>query len=354
MQTFVKESRDLWQYLCSVTKPIVLYGMGNGAEKIMAVLKSYDIPLSAIFASDDFVRGHSFHGYRVLKYHEVCKEYQNFIVLVAFGTEKEDVMQNIARIAAEQELYVPDVPVIGDGLWNMDYFYEHEAEIEQAYYTFADACSQKVFADILNFKLSGKWHYLQSSASPLMQAYESILQLGGDEIFMDLGAYTGDTIEEFIKFAGSYEKIIAMEPDYKNFMKLQKRIAEKQYQNICCYNLGVWNKRDMLFFSALAGRNSSLNQKLGKEVAVESVDNILCGARATYIKMDVEGAEKEALLGAGETISRFQPKLLISAYHRNEDFFKLPALIKMLNPAYRIYLRRHPAIPAWNLNIYAI
>ncbi len=354
MPEFLQERTDLWQYLAGSTKPIVLYGMGNGADKIMAVLAHYNIKLKAVFASDEFVRGHSFKGYHVLKYSDVCRKYTNFIVLVAFGTEKEDVISKIVNISKEQELYVPDVPVVGGGLWNFEYYKTHENEIKRVYDVFEDDISRKVFEDILNYKLSGKIKYLQSSASPLVHAYKQILNLGNKETFLDLGAYTGDTVEEFIEFMDGYKKIIALEPDYKNFIKLQKRVMDNKYENVECYNLGAWHEKDSLFCSALAGRNSSLNSKKGKKIAVESVDDLLQGEPVTYIKMDVEGAEKNALIGAKSTINKFKPKLLVSAYHRNEDIFQLPWLIKELNPNYHIYLRRHPAIPAWNINIYAV
>ena len=65
---------DVWNYLADSKKPIVIYGMGNGAEKIISILKEYDTEINDIFASDEFVRGHSFLGHRVLKYSEVCKK----------------------------------------------------------------------------------------------------------------------------------------------------------------------------------------------------------------------------------------------------------------------------------------
>ena len=72
-----------------------------------------------------------------------------------------------------------------------------------------------------------------------------------------------------------------------------------------------------------------------------------------YIKYDVEGAEKEALLGSVNTIKAHKPALLVSAYHRSEDIFELPLMLNTLEPSYKLYLRRYPYIPAWDLNIIA-
>ena len=87
---------------------------------------------------------------------------------------------------------------------------------------------------------------------------------------------------------------------------------------------------------------------------MRAVDSVLSGAPASYIKLDVEGAEYEALCGARNTIARFHPKLLCAAYHRNEDLFRLPLLIHALHPGYRLYLRHFPCVPAWETNWIAI
>ena len=86
---------------------------------------------------------------------------------------------------------------------------------------------------------------------------------------------------------------------------------------------------------------------------MRAVDSVLAGAPCTMLKLDVEGAEREALRGAAQTIARWQPRLNVACYHRNEDLFGLPLLVHTLTPAYRLYLRHHPYVPAWDVNLYA-
>ena len=85
-----------------------------------------------------------------------------------------------------------------------------------------------------------------------------------------------------------------------------------------------------------------------------SVDSLLQGQNVTYLKMDVEGFEREALWGASKTILHYAPKLSVSIYHRNEDIFELPLLVKSLQPNYKLYIRHRLYIPAWDTNLYAI
>ena len=73
-----------------------------------------------------------------------------------------------------------------------------------------------------------------------------------------------------------------------------------------------------------------------------------------YIKYDVEGAEAEALMGSRRIIERDAPALLVSAYHRSSDLFRLPLLVHGLNPRYKLYLRRMAGVPAWDINLYAV
>ena len=85
-------------FLKNDNKPIMIYGMGNGAEKIISTLDTYGVKVSEIFASDEFVRGHSFLGYKVLKYSDICEKYDDFNVVLAFATHLENVIEIIKKI----------------------------------------------------------------------------------------------------------------------------------------------------------------------------------------------------------------------------------------------------------------
>ena len=82
------QKSDMWLRLKETQKPILMYGMGNGADKILAELEKRGIEVSGFFASDGFVRGHNFHGKRVLSYSEAKEKFGSFIVLLAFGSSR--------------------------------------------------------------------------------------------------------------------------------------------------------------------------------------------------------------------------------------------------------------------------
>ena len=352
---------DLWHYLASCKRPIVMYGMGNGADKILAVCNKYGIEISDFFASDGFVRGHSFHGKTVISYSAMKEKYagQNPIVLLSFASSLPDVMALFKKVGDECELYAPDVPVFGETLFTIEFFEENQVRFEAVYNSLADEESKRIYENVISYKLTGDIRYLWDSESEKKTVYEEILDCQNIKSYLDLGAYNGDTIREMLLYNPTLQKAVALEPDARNFRKLNEYAQTVDNCDIKCINAGAWNENTTLLFDASGNRNAGIVSKGNivskiKEVNVVSVDSVLEGASIDYIKYDVEGSEKEALLGSAQTIKNHAPKLLVSLYHRSEDLFALPELVKELNPDYSLHLRRFPYIPAWDLNLYAI
>lgn len=342
---------DLWQYLESADKPILLYGTGNGADKILNELQKLNIPVRGVFASDGFVRNRDFRGYHVLSFEEAQKQFGDMIALVSFGTQLPEVIGNIKRISALCEVYAPDVPVIEDGeIFNSSYYEKHKTEIETVREMLADEQSVKVFDSVISYKLSGKLDYLFGCETDKSEI-NKILNLSENEIYLDLGAYNGDTVKEFISNVKNYQKIIAVEPDKKNFKKLENSVSG--LHNVEIFNAAVSDINGNVGFSQKGGRNSAIDIT-GASVKSVSVDGLLAGAPVSFIKMDIEGFEESAISGAANTIKKYAPKLNIAAYHKNADIFKLPLMLKELNPEYKVYLRHHPYVPAWDTNYYLV
>lgn len=352
----------LWDHLKSTDKKIVLYGMGDGAEKIKSVLDDIGVNVDAIMASDEFVRGHSFLGYKVKKLSEIEEEFGEVIILVCFGSQLPEVMEHIIGISKKHELYAPNVPVAGEGVFNLEFAKAHRDELKKAYDLLADAQSKKVFEDIIRYKLSGKIEYLIDAETSPEEKFE-ILNIGIEETYVDLGAYDGDTVIEFLnETTMQFKKIYAVEPDSRSFRKMKRRLYMIGSSLIEAYNCGAWNEDTTVIFSLRRGRGSTSGPKKGeqlnparfREVKMIKVDSMLHGEKASYIKIDVEGAEENAILGAKETIVNFSPKLNIALYHRNEDMYKIPLLINSINKKYKLYMRHNPYIPDWDTNLLAV
>jgi len=365
---------DLWHYLKNAAdsgKKIVMYGMGNGADKILAVCQAKGIDISDFFASDGFVRGHSFHGKVVLSYSDVKAKYgaDGMIILLSFATSRPEVLQNIDRIAAECELYAPDVPVFGDTLFDSDFYRQNLREIEDARSLLNDNISEKVFNSIIDFKLTGRIDILRAAENDTDEALVKILGCEGFSHVADLGAYNGDSVKKLLSLSPAVNDVIAFEPDSRNFRKLGEYARGVENVNIHAVNAGAWSASGMLEFDDSGNRNANLAQNTSsilqdgakkmktREITVDTLDRVATELGLfdlDYIKYDVEGSEKEAILGSANIIQSRAPALLVSLYHRSEDIFELPLMLKKMQPRYKFYLRRAAGIPAWDINLYAI
>ena len=326
---FLALEQSVWTRLQEEKRPIVLYGMGDGADKILRQFERLGIQAAAVFASDEFVRGHSFRGFRVHRLDEVVD---------AFG---EDILIVI-------------VPVVEGAVFDEAFVRAHSGEMERAYALLADERSRAVFLDTVRFKLSGRLCYLRASETDKDEAFRAVLRLGPEEHFADLGAYNGDTIRELLHYTGGrFASVTALEPDRRSFRKLSAYAEEQLAGDITLEQAGAWSEDTVLCFSDQAGRQSRIS-RAGRETRMRALDSVLRGRPCTYLKMDVEGAEREALRGAAQTIRSWRPKLNLAAYHRSGDFFSLALQVHALCPDYRLYLRHHPYVPAWDTNLYAV
>lgn len=343
--------KELWQYLKSANKPIVLYGMGNGADKIINVLESHGISFDGVFASDGFVRDKVFHGFKISSYAELKEKFGDMIVLLCFGSDREEVLQNVKRIAGESELYAPDVPVIGGEIFSEKYLKDNANELKWVYERLCDDLSRKTFENTVKYKLTGKIEYLLECETNVDEPYESFLKFSENERFLDLGAYNGDTVLDFVHRVNKYDKIIAVEPDSKTFKKLLKNT--ENIKNTECKNLCISSFVGEAPFGMKHGRNSKAftGDVLAKFV---TIDHIVGDRGVSYIKMDIEGEELNAILGAEHTIKHFSPKMLISCYHRTEDILTLPKAVFDIKKDYKLYMRHFHSLPAWDTNYYFI
>ena len=342
------EKFSSWEKIKDSGLPVVIYGMGNGADKVVDEFNRLDIRIKGVTASDDFVRGQQFRGFTVKKLSEFDGD---FIIAVAFASCIPDVMNHIYSLCDKYRILVPCVPVFGDEIFNRDFVEKHKNELNDAYNLFEDG-SKEIFAGCVDFMFGGELETLKRITTEKEEVFESILKLGNNESYLDLGAYRGDTVEEFLRNCnGDYSDITALEPDGRTFKKLEAYL--ENIPRSTAFQKAVYSENKTLIFSNKAGRQSTISDK-GVETEAVCVDSLCADKTVTYIKADVEGAEKEMLEGAKDTLKNQKPKLNIALYHRSGDIFSIPLQISKINPHYKFYLRRHPYIPCWDMNLYCV
>ena len=347
-------SKDMWDTLAQEARPIVVYGMGNGADKLIKRFEEYNIEIADFFASDGFVRGHSFHGKRVKSFSEIKAEYKEFVIVLSFASNREDVLNMLLEIDSAYDMYIPDMPVAGEEYFDRNFYNTHYEEILKAYSSFTDELSRDIFAAIVNYKLFGRMKYLHFARNTREDIY-SLLPVEKIEKMIDAGAYNGDTAREAKMYFQSLKKIYAVEPDVKNFKKLVKYSKAESEIDIVTINSAAWSENADGSFISSGNRNSSVSSTASFEheniaASLLRLDTIT-NEKIDYIKYDVEGAESEALIGSSGIIKRDFPVMLVSLYHRSKDIFDIVNRLKSDYPQYDFYLRRLWCVPAWELDL---
>ncbi|MBQ3099643.1 MAG: FkbM family methyltransferase [Clostridia bacterium] len=344
--------KDVWNRLAQTAKPIVLYGMGNGADKILSVFSSKGIEASGVFASDGFARGNDFRGFKVESYSQICERLGDFIVVMSFASSRAEVLENVSRIAAEREFYIPDVPVTGGGLFDLEFVKNHADELRAAYNLLADERSREVFELCVEAKLTGRLEPMLKSADDEERVWQSVLRPDRYRGYVDCGAYTGDTVRQILGYS-PIGRIFALEPDRRSYAKLCACLEGLSIPHRA-EQAAAWDREDILSFDDGAGRGAGLSQQGKKQVAAMTVDSLVGEGEVDYIKYDVEGAEFEALCGSESVISRCRPDLRVALYHRPEDLFRLVQKVHEMLPDHKLYLRRQLGVPTWDIDLFAV
>lgn len=221
------------------------------------------------------------------------------------------------------------------------FFSGHIQELKAAYDSLEDDRSRNVFENILKFRVTYAEKFLNAGRgtdNPKNQYFVPELQLSNHEIIVDCGAFTGDTVRSFYKkFPGC--KIIALEPEKNNFEMLQNL----KFDGLKPIQCGAWSEDTTISFSDNGGGTGSgtVDPSGVAKIEVRALDNLSECQSATYIKMDIEGSELEALRGAKKIIQEKKPKLAICIYHKPQDFYEIPLYIKELNPDYKLFVHHH-------------
>jgi FkbM family methyltransferase len=233
----------------------------------------------------------------------------------------------------------------------------HEARVREGLSVWADEGSRLEYLAQVRYRLC-----FDDDVPPCVPARETyfpedLLALTANEVFVDCGAYDGDSVRDFLRRCEyQFDRIVALEPDPLNIARLKASIAElpeEVRQRIDVVPLAAASRTGTLRFDATGTVGSSIGDVGSTEIRCAPLDEVLDGCRPTYIKMDIEGSEADALAGARRLIAEHAPVLAVCLYHRQHDLWEIPLQIRALNPRYRLYLRRY-SDDCWEQVCYAI
>ena len=361
----IAREKSAFDQLAGGVRPIVLFGAGELGRMVLAGLRRAGVEPKGLTDNNAKLWGKEVEGLRVFSAAEAARRFGQdccFVVTIYNGSITRQQLRDlgcryVAPFAALFWKYA-DVFTPGYGIDLPHNLPPRADELRAVYGMLADERSRREMCAQL------RWRYwLDDSGMPapfpardIYFPRELITQFDR-EVFVDCGAFDGETLRSFLEHAGSrFEHIFPFEPDPGNrnlleqsTMALDAAISSR----ITAMPFGVGNHDGSARFSADGSVRSQMTAGEGIRVECRKLDNIAWTHLPTYIKMDIEGAEPDALRGASELLRKQMPVLAVCLYHRSEHLWQIPRYIHETAPGYEVFIRRY-AEDCWELVCYAV
>lgn len=336
-------------------KPAVIYPAARMGRRAASRLRATGVRVVAFGDSDLRLRGSVVDGLPVLSPDEIAARHRHDAILVASTLFDSAIGEDLRARGCSAvipvgylNLRLPDVFSTREyrGSWTAATDPSNRPAIEEAFSLLGDADSRRTFIGKLAFYLSlDKEHLDQSRSEATIYFDSSIYTLGAAEVVVDGGAFTGDTLRSFRnRSADQFHSYFAFEPDEGSYAVLSDAAATDPTR-VVAIRAGLAAKTTearLLSTAAIDSRVLGDQEPGGIQVAMVSLDEYFVGRiPPTLIKMDIEGAEAEALAGAAHLLRQAPPVLAISAYHFPTDLWTIPLMIKRLMPNCRLYMRHY-------------
>jgi FkbM family methyltransferase len=348
---------------------IVLVGAGGLGRRTLEGLRKHGVEPLAFTDNNRSLWGGDIKGIPVLAPAEATRRFggEAVFVVTIWGAAGTDRMRT--HIAQFQALGCDKVISFGSLYWKFadsllphyaaalpDPVYAEAPAIRQAFDLWADAESAREYVKQLRWRLLFDFDCLSEPAPHRIYFPHDLCRLSDEEVFLDCGAFDGDTLQAFLtEAAGRFRGYIAFEPDPVNFGRLREAVAQLpggRRDAITLYEAATGAADSVASFAAGDGLSSHVGQG-NLEVQCYALDSILARTPVTYLKMDIEGSERETLQGARRLIETCRPVLAVSCYHRQDDLWRIPSSIAQMVDDYRFYLRPHTK-EIWDTVCYAI
>ncbi len=255
-------------------------------------------------------------------------------------------MLGYSRVISFLDFYDHFSAELGDRYWLTDksFYVELQSIIEEGFKIWADDISRHLYASILKFRFTNDYSVLPPHDYENQYFPKDIPQWLNPLRFIDCGAYDGDTLRNMLKTNLLLEAFAGFEPDQTNFVKLANFCQMKKKnlpEEVSLFPCGVSRSTEQLRFSSGQGSGSHASTVGEDVIQCVALDEALPNFRPNLIKMDIEGAENDALRGASRIIEEYHPGLAICVYHRPEHLWQIPLYIKEISGGASLYLRLH-------------
>jgi FkbM family methyltransferase len=356
----------LFDELVSPGQPLVLFGAGGLGRKTLHGLRKLGRPPVAFTDNNPRLHGTEVDGLPVLSPESAARRLgSTAAVVVTIFVGADDVRQRAAGLGCRTVL--PYYPLF----WkHPETFLPHYAydlpqrvieagdSIRAAWSLLGDEESRREFLGQLRWRLDPASGPPPPTCRDEIYFPPDLVSLSANEVFVDCGGYDGDTTRSFLARTGNrFEKLLILEPDPANFEKLlawTRSLPPDVAGRIDARPLALGSRAGTVRFDVQGATSSAVSETGTLEVECGTLNTLLEGTAATFIKMDIEGAELDALEGAAAHVSAHRPLLALSTYHRQDHLWAVPLAVRALSESYEFFLRRHSREILDELVLYAI
>jgi FkbM family methyltransferase len=345
--------------------PIIIFGTGNLGKKIVDFLIKEGKNVIAFSDNNKDKWDTEVLGVRVIAPSSMGEQLtESAIVIVAIWSPGHSNLEtnkqlqllgakNVFSASMLMQLY-PDALLPHYHFAPPQFFIDNEKHLQTVFDNLEDDESRKQYLAQLEYRFQADFACIPAADTKNQYFPSDVIKLGENEVFLDCGAYDGDTLVAFLKRTNNkLKKYIALEPDPENYKKLQARVSQYPEGQVEVFPYAVGDENCTLKFNATGGEGAGLSEFGSIEVECKTIDDKFYEYKPTFLKFDIEGAEQGALKGAERTIRDFKPVIAVCLYHLPNDIWAIPMLLKTYNNNYKFYVRTH-AIDGFEFVLYAI
>ncbi len=324
-------------------KHIILFGAGLTGVAVCRYLRKKGVEPACFCDNNPAKHLRKVEGLTTYRFEEIRDKWEEYVIVISCDAFMEITNQLVKGGVDRENVIWFEPDWLNRPSGQGEFIKEHLIEFEESFRYLEDQRSRDVFLGLLNYKITHNLHYIKGLADEIPYFDKEIVHLSEDEVFVDCGAFIGDTLIDFMRESkGKYKNVICIEPNFENVELLNRAIREQSLKNIEVCSVGLSEKKQQLCFTGTSegGRIAKSGENI---IDCDTIDN-LCYEKyrhISFIKMDIEGSEYYALKGAKRVIERDHPTLAVCVYHKQDDFYVLPKLIKELYDGYRLYFRQY-------------
>jgi FkbM family methyltransferase len=339
-----------------VGKELYIFGYGSFAQDCFSALKKEGLNIKGYIVS----QRNSLNKENIFAIDEL--DLSNSTVLIGvFNREHpyQELIESLEKnnckfILMPWDIYRPLKKYLGFRYWLEDpqFYTENSDNISKAIELLGDEESKIIFENVIRFRsgLMNEYSLFKSDEFQYFNKFTCNNLSSDDLIYVDGGAYDGDSYLDCIKYQNISEAFL-FEPDPNNFKLLLENCSILENKP-CLIPLGLSDSYDTFTFSSI-GEAGHIDNKGDISIATCALDDFFGNKKINFIKLDIEGNEKKALIGAKNIIKEHTPLICLSAYHRPEDIWELANVINSISEKYSFYLRQH-YFNSFDVVLYAI